>query len=172
MREQCASRESPPTHSSDWLWYLIDAVASRCCVACSVESQTAFSWNLVTSHVVRTRCYGPSISGKESTAVWAREEPGEVRMVLPGDSPQASRSSLTLCPPVEFPDEFERLSQGKFNFSFAPAVCHLSPHALMQQVPLQASNDACWRSPVPSFVSGSFGRSGGQGTLPMCLLSC
>ncbi len=24
---QCASRESPPTHASDWLWYLITDVA-------------------------------------------------------------------------------------------------------------------------------------------------
>lgn len=117
---------------------------------------------------------GPSISGNESEAICAREEPGEVRVVLPGDSPQASCSSLTSCPPVELPDEFERLSQGKFIFSFAPAVCHLSPHALMQRVPLQASNDACGRSPVPSFVSGSFGRSGGQGTLRPdgCFASC
>ncbi len=89
-------------------------------------------------------------------------------------SPRVSRSSLTSCPPVELPDEFERLSRSKFNFSFAPAVCHLSPHALMQQVPLQASNDACWRSPVPSFVRGSFGRPGEQGTLHPegCFASC
>ncbi len=26
LRVQCASREAPPTHTSDWLWYLIDSV--------------------------------------------------------------------------------------------------------------------------------------------------
>ncbi len=29
LRVQCTSRESPPTHASYWLWYLIDSVASR-----------------------------------------------------------------------------------------------------------------------------------------------
>ncbi len=54
LRVQYASSENPPTHASDWLWYLIDSVASRCCIACSVDGQTRFLWNLV-SRVVRTR---------------------------------------------------------------------------------------------------------------------
>ncbi len=54
---QNASRENLPTHASDWLWYLIDSVTSRCCIACSVDRQTAFRWNPVASRVVRTWCY-------------------------------------------------------------------------------------------------------------------
>ncbi len=44
-----ASRESPPTHASDWLWYLTDSVTS------GVDRQIVCCRNLVASRVVRSK---------------------------------------------------------------------------------------------------------------------
>ncbi len=53
-----------------------------------------------------------------ATAMYTAEEHGEEGSVLPGQSPQASCSSLASCLPVEFPDEFESPSLGGLNLSF------------------------------------------------------
>ncbi len=55
----------------------------------------------------------------EATAMCIGGELMEARVVLLGDSPLTSQSSHASCLPVELLNEFESLSQGKFNLSFA-----------------------------------------------------
>ncbi len=77
------------------------------------------------------------------------------RVVLPGESLQTSHSSHSMCLPVELPDEFEKSSERKFDFSFgAHEDSELSITASVSRMEsLEADDSAGAEPPGASFQS-------------------